>query len=275
MVVLGTLKDILTVSFKQRHDSYSDQFNRIFMTKMLLIASIVIGVDYFSDQVNCMIPKDAKHSKEFFNAACWITGFYIFDEMTTRLHESAYFGIPRRVDYDGINKLTNDLCQTRNQHDGRILDCLPMTKVYYLHFQWMPVYMGSLSMLFYLPYVAFRIANSDLISLKKELKRPTDDTNQIIRNYFNYSVNSLCQLRVRIWWNVMVKLTYVFLGLSAFYITDYLLLGKYLTFGTDYLTWYQQNNTLRHVHVRNSVRANAGMYLLTLFFIFRIICWLS
>ena len=257
--MLGTLKDILTVTFKHRHDSYSDQFNRIFMTKMLLIASIVIGVDYFSDQVNCMIPDNSGHSKDFFNAACWITGFYVYDEMKYRLHESAYYGIPRRVDYDGIHKLTNELCETKKtDFIGHVDNCEPMTKIYYLHFQWMPVYMGSLSMLYYLPYVAFRIANSDLISLKKELKKSPGDLNPIIRNYFNYSVNTLIQLRLRIWWNIVVKLLYVFLGLSAFHITDHLLLGNYLTFGGDYLEWYGQNNTLRHIAVRRSVRANAG-----------------
>ena len=59
------------------------------------------GAEYFSDQVNCMVPENAQHPKDFFQAACWISGFYIFDEMRTRLDKSGYFGIPQRVDYDG------------------------------------------------------------------------------------------------------------------------------------------------------------------------------
>ena len=61
----------------------------------------IAGAEYFSDQVNCMIPENAQHPKDFFQAACWISGFYIFDEMEHRLDKSGYFGIPLRVDYDG------------------------------------------------------------------------------------------------------------------------------------------------------------------------------
>ena len=260
MVVVRTLKDIMTVQLKPRHDGYSDQFNRLFMTKLLLIASIIMGVDYFSDQVNCMVPKNARHSKEFFHAACWITGFYIFDEMRYRLEESGYFGIPQRVDYDGISKLTNELCHTKDVFEEDE-DCVPMARIYYLQYQWMPVYMASLGMFFYLPYVVFRIANADLISLKKEIKKSTTDTAPIIKNYFNYSVNSLFNLRVRVWWNYVVKILYAVLGLTAFYITDFVLLGRYLSYGTDYLNWYEQNNTLRHIMVAKSLRANAGKFL--------------
>merc|ERR1712066_761524 len=109
------------------------------MTKMLLIASIIITVDYFADNVNCMIPKDSSHSKDFFNAACWINGFYIFEEMRSRLHESSYYGIPQRVDHDGINRKTGELCHTKDQFK-ELPYCIPMSKVYFLQFQWMPVY---------------------------------------------------------------------------------------------------------------------------------------
>ena len=53
----------MSIKLKTRHDGYTDQFNRIFMTKMLLICSIVMCVDYFADQINCMVPKNARHSK--------------------------------------------------------------------------------------------------------------------------------------------------------------------------------------------------------------------
>ena len=254
---METLKGILTVQFKARHDGYSDQFNRIFMTKLLLMSSIIMSVDYFSDKVNCMIPKNAQHSSNFFHSACWITGFYIFDEMRTRLDKSGYYGIPQRVDFDGINRITNELCLTKNLF-GEEVDCIPMTRIYFLHYQWMPVYMVSLAMFFYLPYIIFRIANTDIISLKKEVKKSTDDASPIIKNYFNYSVNSISQLRIRIWWNIIVKLVYILFGLLAFHITDRVLMGRYLTYGRDYFDWYSQNNTLRHILVTRSQRANAG-----------------
>lgn len=259
MVVIRSLKDVMTLSvFKLRHDNYTDQFSRIFMTKILLIASIIMGVDYFSDQVNCMISNDASHSKDFFHAACWISGFYIFDEMRMRLDQSGYYGIPQRVDYDGIDVNTNKLCHTKDIF-GVVPDCAPMTRIYYLQYQWMPVYVASIGIFFYVPYILFRITNNDVICLKKEIKKVSaTDTSPIMHNYFNYAVNTICHLRTRVLWNFVVKLLYVFMGVSGLYITDHVLMGKYLTYGKDYLDWYEQNNTLRHITVTKSLRAHAG-----------------
>ena len=41
-----------------------------------------------------------------------------------------------------------------------------LTTFCFLFVRWMPVYMASLGILFYLPYIAFRIVNADLINLK-------------------------------------------------------------------------------------------------------------
>lgn len=49
------------------------------------------------------------------------------------------------------------------------IDCQPMVKRYYLQYQWMPFYIATLSLLFYMPYVLFRIVNTDMISLKASL----------------------------------------------------------------------------------------------------------
>ena len=117
-----------------------------------------------------MIPTNSRHSKEFYQAACWISGFYIFEEMRGhRIDKSGYFGMPQRVDFDGINQETGRLCLTKDfNHENSL--CKPMTKVYYLHYQWFHVYMAALGIFFYLPYIAFRIVNEDLINLKKHIK---------------------------------------------------------------------------------------------------------
>ena len=46
-----------------------------------------------------------------------------------------------------------------------------MTRQYYLQYQWMPFYIASLSILFYMPYIIFRIINTDIISLKTTLEK--------------------------------------------------------------------------------------------------------
>ena len=50
------LKDMLSISIKSRHDSYSDQYNRIFMVKLFLIGSVITGVSWYTDSLTCMIP---------------------------------------------------------------------------------------------------------------------------------------------------------------------------------------------------------------------------
>ena len=46
-----------------------------------------------------------------------------------------------------------------------------MTRQYYLQHQWMPFYIASLSILFYMPYIVFRIINTNMISLKTTLEK--------------------------------------------------------------------------------------------------------
>ena len=56
---IGSIKDILSIKIKTRHDSYTDQFVRIFMSKMFIISALVMGVDFFNDKVSCIVPKDS------------------------------------------------------------------------------------------------------------------------------------------------------------------------------------------------------------------------
>ena len=74
------LKDIFTIRLKKRQDAYTDQFSRIFMVKMLMISSIVMGVDWFQDTINCMIPAVDLHKvrEQFVHSACWIQGMTHF-----------------------------------------------------------------------------------------------------------------------------------------------------------------------------------------------------
>lgn len=59
----------------------------------------------------------------------------------------------------------------------------------------MPFYIASLAVLYYIPYILFRIVNSDLIALKKDVAAPTDsDTplekgaSHVANNYFRWGV---------------------------------------------------------------------------------------
>ena len=79
-----------------------------------------------------------------------------------------------------------------------------MHKTFFLQFQWMPFFISSLALLQYFPYLIFRIVNTDIISLKTTLKNEID-TDAIVKNYFNYKINSKLKMKLIIWFNIFVK----------------------------------------------------------------------
>uniref|UniRef100_A0A7M5XBA1 Innexin n=1 Tax=Clytia hemisphaerica TaxID=252671 RepID=A0A7M5XBA1_9CNID len=261
MVVVRSLKDILALKIKARHDSPCDQFSRLFMTKMFLIAAVIMGFDYFSDRISCIHPKKTDLTKEFIHAACWISGFYVYKEMRDRPRESGYYGIPYKIDHDGIDTQTQQLCLTNNVKVFRP-ECQSMTRIYYLQYQWMPFYIGALGVLYYLPYILFRIINVDLISLKSVLKSVTSDADHIVRNYFNYKINSISKLRMRVVLNLFVKCLYIVVNLFGFYFTDYLLHGNYRSYGTEYVRWARSDSARSHLPIKFRKGPKPGNHLL-------------
>ena len=263
MVVVRAVKDILSIKIKTRHDSYSDQFSRLFMTKMLLIASLLMSFDYFSDRVSCMVHKESHLSKDFIHSACWISGFYIYKEMTdpSTFSFSGYYGIPRKPEVDGIFENIDKMqpCQVKDQFDTN-KQCRPMTRVYYLHYQWMPFYIGALAVLYYLPYIGFRFVNVDLISLKAEIKSSTSDADKIVKNYFNYKINPISKLRLRVLLNICIKLLYIAANVFAFLFTDQLLYKKYINYGPEYLRWSDKNTNLSHSPIHFRLYAKPGKF---------------
>ena len=264
MVVVRSLKDILSIKIKPRHDSPCDQFSRLLMTKMLLIAAFLMGFDYFSDKIQCT-NTSPNMSKDFTHSQCWISGLYIYKDI--QMHDFLkiggrknfpyiFYGIPKDLAMDGIEQFKRidnfgqsyvDLCETKEKTSDI---CKPMTRVYYLQYQWMPLYIGALALLYYLPYIMFRLVNVDLLSLKSSLKSVTGDADHIVRNYFNYKINAVGTLRVRIFLNVLVKCFYIFVNLFAFLFTDYLLYNKFRSYGMDYIEWAKQSTHESNHHFR-------------------------
>lgn len=73
-MVAGSIKEIVSIKIKARHDSISDQYNRIFMVKMCIISSAIIGVNYFNDKVSCIVANSNGMDGGFVGSACWIQG---------------------------------------------------------------------------------------------------------------------------------------------------------------------------------------------------------
>lgn len=69
---------------------------------------------------------------KFVPGACWIRGFYIYKQLQTRFDKTAYFGIPKDMDMDGMTT-DGTLCTTQYQFDREPNpDCKPMEKTFYL-----------------------------------------------------------------------------------------------------------------------------------------------
>ncbi|XP_012554059.2 uncharacterized protein LOC100202445 [Hydra vulgaris] len=238
---IGNIKDILSVKIKARHDSYTDQFVRIFMTKMFMISALVMGVDFFNDKVSCIVPKTSNLGADFVHSACWIQGFYIYPEMAMRMKDSRYYGMPRDIIYDGM--LENGvLCKTGPTLGQK---CKPMQKTFYLQHQWMPFFIASLALMHYFPYLLFRIVNTDIISLKTSLKGEVS-ADSLVRNYFNYKINSKTKMRIRIFLNLVIKSFYITVCCVGFWLIDLLHNGNFKSYGPSWIRWTKYNNSASH-----------------------------
>lgn len=91
-LISGSIKDVLSIKIKYRHDGCTDQFSRIFMVKMFLISSLVMSIEFFNDTVSCIVAEQESMSKEFVHSACWIQGFYIYEELRYQSRETSYYG---------------------------------------------------------------------------------------------------------------------------------------------------------------------------------------
>jgi hypothetical protein len=259
-MITGSIKGLLQIKFKARHDSFTDQFNRIFMVKMAMVSSMLLGLNWFKDTITCIIPGTAGIDKGYVHQACWIQGFYVFKELKQTPGIMGYYGIPRQLSHDGMYS-TGELCEVSPINPK----CIPMTKTFYLQYQWFPFYIAVIGFLFYLPYILFRYINTDLISLKATIKALEVDTDAIVKNYFNYQINPPMRMRLRLVSNLFCKLCYLLSNVIAFTATDSLINGDFRTYGTEWVNWSKQSNPKAYDYTRRRERFKPGEVLLPTF----------
>ena len=169
----GNITALLSIKIKARHDDYTDQVSRIIVVKILIVSSLVMGVDFFHDTISCLPPvhRDKSHAipPKFIQSACWIKGFYVYPDLP--LEDSVYYGIPSSLVIDGLSGKRGQPCTTKGVYlqPSRDKDCRPLKKRYMRQYQWMPFFIASMALLFYLPYIVFRVVNTDMISLRANI----------------------------------------------------------------------------------------------------------
>nr|CRX73266.1 Innexin 10 [Hydra vulgaris] len=246
-ILFNDIKHILSIQIKPRHDGIFDQYSRIFMPKILLLSSIAVGVNWYVDKLTCTKSENIEFSSEFINEACWINGFYIYKNMTNRM--TTYYGIPEDITRDGLKK-DGSLCTVTRRSD-----CIPMEKLYYIQYQWFPFFIASLMILYFIPYTAFKIVNTDLISLKNAIKTQTSD--DVFCTYFNKSLNSTLRVRCKIFINFAIKIAYIFSNVATLLLIDYILNGGYLSYARNWFRWTEKTGSsmLDYSKYRSTFRA--------------------
>lgn len=164
MAITDSIKQILSVKIKPRHDSYTDQFSRIFMVKVMMIGALLVGLNWYSDKISCIIPGTAEIDGGFVGQACWINGLYVYEEIRYHENEIGYYGIPRDISNDGIYP-DGTLCNSKESDQ-----CRTMEKTFYVQYQYMTFVLAALAVLYYAPYCMFRLINQDIVSLKGSVK---------------------------------------------------------------------------------------------------------
>uniref|UniRef100_A0A7M5WUJ7 Innexin n=2 Tax=Clytia hemisphaerica TaxID=252671 RepID=A0A7M5WUJ7_9CNID len=253
--------EVISWKSKSRYDTASDQYTRIFMPKLFIISSLIMAFSYFNDKLNCLVHKRLETSKDFVQETCWIQGFYIYHEMEDHLTNSAFYGIPEETSKDGMN-INGALCETKNRQKENQPHCRPMTRRYFLHYQWIPFYVCSLAVLYFFPYLIFKFGNADLISLVDYIRTGGfKDVDKIVNNYFNYKINSKLKMRLIVWFNIFIKLLFILVNVSGFILTDFVMGGRFLSYGPSWLRWNELPNDVAH-NLMKSPAPKPGDYFL-------------
>lgn len=266
MAIVDSIKPILSVKFKPRHDSYSDQYSRIFMMKMMLVAALLIGLNWSTDKINCVNPDSIKAKDGFVGAACWINGFYVYEKIRYHVDELGYFGMPREIKYDGMFP-DGTLCSTDDKKlEGRSSSygkCEPMEKTFFLQYQYMTFVMAVFALVYYAPYAVFKWINVDMVSLKGLIK--DEKVDDIVRHYFNHRVNSAFKMRMRILGNIIVKILYIVCNVVTFLALDGILNGNFVSYGSMWINWAKLDNQMAYDYMGMRLSPKPGNALLPTF----------
>lgn len=252
MVAVATdLKDLLVIKGKSRIDTFSDQYNRLFMVRLMMICTIIMGFSWYTDSISCIVPETHNIDGGFVSAACWIQGVYVYKELQTMVNRVAYFGMPKNMDHEGMIEGTSELCNLRPKlGQKRNEKCIEMTKRFFLQYQYMPFFVAALAILYYLPYIAFRTLNKDKQSLKDDMKKDDKCAKSIVENHFrNYAParpNESRQMTVRVVLNIIIKILYILSNVVALLALNNVLNDEFITYGSKFIQWTRLNNTVQY-----------------------------
>jgi len=245
-MVATDIKAMLSIQIKSRPDSYSDQYNRLFMLKLLLVASLIMGISWFTDSINCIVPDNHKIDGGFVSATCWIQGFYIFTDLWNRTDETSYYGVTKDINMDG-RLATGELCPMNPKLRRHVVEgCEPMEKTFFLQYHYMPFLVAAMIIPYYIPYIIHRTVNRDLINLKNAIKEDDVDADRLTKYFFSVFRHPTLKSCWLVICNIIIKILYIAVNIGVFLCLDYILNNKFRYYGNDWLEWGKLDNPVQH-----------------------------
>ena len=247
------MSDVILIKSKPRQDSIFDLYSRVFVKRTLLVTILLVGANWLSDTVTCVIPASATLDRYYVAEICLIQGYYVYEEIGSN-NTHGFYGIPSNINHDGRNSRTGELC-TRRINGTVDESCIPMKQKWFKQYQSMHFVFAGLLVLYCFPYVIFKIANSDMLALSEDLEKEsrkdenrklfgkessaTDGAHDLLIKYFD--VEDARQGLIRIAGIIFVKFLYVFNNIFAFHYTNNVLDGNFVRFGSS---WEWRNELL-------------------------------
>lgn len=114
-------------------------------------------------------------------------------------------------------------------------------------YQYMPFLLATLALLYYLPYMAFKSVNHDIVKLQWKIKLRASGVD-VFKLFFKKRDRLLLfdtQISSRHIQIVLVKLFYIAVNVAVLYLLDLLLQGSYVRFGPRWIEWYKESNRER------------------------------
>ena len=127
-------------------------------------------------------------------------------------------------------------------------------------YQYFPFLVASFAILFYVPYIFFRTANADLISLKNNIKEGEPDAESIAKHYFSKTTNPQRNNMLRIVFNILIKILYLVANLVCFLGLDRLLNGEYLGYGNKWIQWSNLDNAVQYDYMGMRDHPKPGLF---------------
>ena len=139
----------------------------------------------------------------------------------------------------GYNRY-GSLCATKTQHGKPVDDCTPLTKTFFLQYQWFPLAVAGIAFIYYLPYLLFRVVNTDLQEINDLIKGKNAenvDYSKIITRFFIRKNNSTSHLHARVLLNFVVKTLYIISNVIGMIFVDSSINHDFMRYGPSWNAW--------------------------------------